>query len=316
MARRFSTRTSPMEFTSSGGGGSEEPDKIDMSLDDIIRLNKKAKQRKASGSKPKLPLKGRFSQGRRSGPRAAGAAQRGPNSRFGPRARKAPPSGTVRRGQGVITGLAARKTASRFKGISPLHRPAINKPPQRTRQLVREPQRRRTEVQRRPFRQPDAGKNQSPQTRRPFQLRRWTAPPINQAQKDARQATFLYRRGLKVHAQFQKPAPPAVKQRTRLWRTSTTASGILTVCIDNPSARTQPEPPQAWSLHPPTSVPIPAKTENEPERKPPKGVPLQFDINSVGKQTAITLNERFRILKDKRTTAAKSSKAGRFVTVG
>lgn len=76
------------------------------------------------------------------------------------------------------------------------------------------------------------------------------------------------------------------------------------------------------------------------EKKVPKGVPLQFDINSVGKpvraagspvvrlsagvlitvlppqQTAMTLNERFRILKDKRAATAQTSKGSRFVTVG
>lgn len=78
------------------------------------------------------------------------------------------------------------------------------------------------------------------------------------------------------------------------------------------------------------------------EKKVPKGVPLQFDINSVGKpvraagspvvrlsagvlitvlsappqQTSMTLNERFRILKDKRATTAQTSKGSRFVTVG
>lgn len=42
-------------------------------------------------------------------------------------------------------------------------------------------------------------------------------------------------------------------------------------------------PARAWSLHPQSS-PTAVKAEKETERKPPKGVPLQFDINSVGKQ--------------------------------
>ncbi|XP_016886607.1 UAP56-interacting factor-like [Cynoglossus semilaevis] len=63
-------------------------------------------------------------------------------------------------------------------------------------------------------------------------------PPVQQTRRDARQATFLFRRGLKVQAQLQKTNPPV---RTRQWRTSTAGSGILTVSIDNPTARTQPE---------------------------------------------------------------------------
>uniref|UniRef100_A0AAZ1X8T3 UAP56-interacting factor n=1 Tax=Oreochromis aureus TaxID=47969 RepID=A0AAZ1X8T3_OREAU len=98
------------------------------------------------------------------------------------------------------------------------------------------------------------------------------------------------------------------------WRTSTASSGILTVSIDNPTARTQP--PTAWTLHPPAASVAPVKMETV-EKKIPKGVPLQFDINSVGKpQTSMTLNERFRILKDRRAATAQSSKGSRFVTVG
>uniref|UniRef100_A0A670ZN33 UAP56-interacting factor n=1 Tax=Pseudonaja textilis TaxID=8673 RepID=A0A670ZN33_PSETE len=56
------------------------------------------------------------------------------------------------------------------------------------------------------------------------------------------------------------------------------------------------------------------KKEASEEKKVPKGVPLQFDINSVGKQTSMTLNERFGILKEQRTALAQN-KGSRFVTV-
>ncbi len=41
-------------------------------------------------------------------------------------------------------------------------------------------------------------------------------------------------------------------------------------------------PPTAWTLHPPAATSAPVKVETV-EKKIPKGVPLQFDINSVGK---------------------------------
>lgn len=41
-------------------------------------------------------------------------------------------------------------------------------------------------------------------------------------------------------------------------------------------------PPSAWTLHPPAAPSAPAVVEKV-EKKIPKGVPLQFDINSVGK---------------------------------
>ncbi|CAM4594830.1 unnamed protein product [Leuciscus chuanchicus] len=329
---------SKSSFHSFGGGSTEDgPDKVDMSLDDIIRLNKKQKQIQSQKGKHRLPVKGRFTQGKKTVSRPGVLSKRVVggvvNKRFGQN-RKLPPVMARRRGQGVITGLAARKNAALFKGISPLNRPAQNRPaqnrPAQNRPMPSRPnnaafnqrsqpfvQRRQMPFQRRPNRQMDSQKPQGPGPHRPFQLRRkWNAPSGPQTQREARQATFLFRRGLKVHAQVQKTQSAPPTQRTRSWRTPTNNSGILTVSIENPTARTQPEPAQSWSLHPVTSTSSSPPPKEEPERKPPKGVALQFDINSVGKQTGMTLNERFRILKDQRVAAAEqSSKGGRFVTV-
>ncbi|XP_043990570.1 UAP56-interacting factor-like isoform X2 [Gambusia affinis] len=309
------------------------PDKVDMSLDDIIRLNKREKQlirRQANVNRRPFKKKGRLSQ-----IRSGAAAQRGGAPRGGAavlRNRRLPPLVGRRRGQGVITGLAARRPAVLLKRAGVLSRSAASQNPPfasfvqkarpRTRPFIQrsEAQYRRPEVPRRPYRQPDPQRGQNAaalsSSRRPFQLRRRPLPPVQQTQREARQATFLFRRGLKVQAQVQKThlhTPPA---RTRQWRTSTAGSGILTVSIDNPTARTQPEPPTAWTLHPPPVSSAPVKVETE-EKKVPKGVPLQFDINSVGKpQTSMTLNERFRILKDRRVATAQSGRGSRFVTVG
>ncbi|XP_029930455.1 UAP56-interacting factor isoform X2 [Myripristis murdjan] len=301
-------------------------DKVDMSLDDIIRLNKKeqqSKRRQATGTRRPVMRKGRLAQGKVAPPRTGGPVQRGAGmSRGGVnrlRSRRVPPPLGRRRGQGVITGLAARRPAALLKGKGSLNRAAVTqKTGQKTRPFIprSDAQYRKPEAPRRPYRPADLqrGQNTAP-VRRPFQLRRRPLPPVQQAQREARQATFLFRRGLKVHTQVQKPNPRPAPVRTRQWRTSTTSSGILTVSIDNPTARTQPEPPTAWSLHPPAASSGPVKMEVV-EKKTPKGVPLQFDINSVAKPTAMTLNERFRILKDRRTATAQSNKGSRFVTVG
>ncbi|KAK1162407.1 UAP56-interacting factor-like [Acipenser oxyrinchus oxyrinchus] len=337
-------------FAHPRNSSSEGLDKIDMSLDDIIRLNKKEQRNvqpaRFSQGKPRMNWK--LQQGWR-GPPIPRTAWRGTPqqqqrglgiNRLGVRRKKLLPAVGKRRAQGTVTWLAARKPGALQKGISPLNRPAFT-------QMRPHPgmqRRMQTEAQRRmpPYRQTDAQRRQLPAVTGPVELRRNVLPasvpspaapplahhpPARQTQKELRQATFLSRRGLKVQTHLPTvPSQPPMTQRTRQWRTSTTDGGILTVSIDNPTARTVPpelltevstdslQPPRPLDPAPPMP-PAPLKLEDLEEKKVPKGVPLEFDINSVGKQTALTLNERFKILKDQRTAVAQT-KGSRFVTVG
>ncbi|KAF0047211.1 hypothetical protein F2P81_000844 [Scophthalmus maximus] len=204
--------------------------------------------------------------------------------------RVAPPPG-LRRGQGVITGLAARRPTALLKRVGTLNRAAIN-------QLQY--------VEDRPPRLPffrKRDRNRGPS---------FSAPTSRSGSRRSRGGCTgsLIRRGARTQRlsgdRFNCDGDhchPSSRRVGKLARPRFLFVG-------------DSRPPTAWTLHPPAVSSAPVKGE-EVEKKIPKGVPLQFDINSVGKpQTSMTLNERFRIMKDQRTTTAQSTKGSRFVTVG
>ncbi|NXC18743.1 UIF factor, partial [Corythaeola cristata] len=286
-------------------GSSDSLEKIDMSLDDIIKLNKKEERKQYSPKMKRGLQQNRTRQFRTPGSKWGIQQQKGyGKNRLGRRKKIA----GKKRSYGVITGLAAKKAMGSRKGISPLNRqPLSEKNAQRNYPVLKK----KTNLQR----QSEMQRKQTPALRRPAPLNRRIGNKLNQ-QKDTRQATFLFRRGLKVQAQVQSTddLDNQTIKRTRQWRTSTTSGGILTVSIDNPGAIITPIS-QKLRL---TRTPVPPflmKRDQSEEKKIPKGVPLQFDINSVGKQTGMTLNERFGILKEQRT-ALSQNKGSRFVTVG
>ncbi|XP_063162339.1 UAP56-interacting factor [Candoia aspera] len=293
--------------------GSETLEKIDMSLDDIIKLNKKEERKQYS---PKMK-RGVQQNGTRQFRmrRMKWGIQEYPGFGKNHLGRRKQVSGK-RRTYSTKTGLAARKAMGARKGISPLNRSPLS---EKNMQWNYSVLKRRTPAQR----QSELQRKQGARLRRPALLNR--RPSIQSLsarignklyqQKDTRQATFLFRRGLKVQAQVhpEDDLSSQAAKRTHPWRTSTRNGGILTISIDNPGAV-----PSPISLKPRlASTPIPPflmKKEQSEEKKIPKGVPLQFDINSVGKQTSMTLNERFGILKEQRTALAQN-KGSRFVTV-
>ncbi|NWT60013.1 UIF factor, partial [Erythrocercus mccallii] len=274
-------------------------------VDDIIKLNKKEERKQYSPKIKRGLQQNRAQQFSSPGSKWGIQQQKGyGKNRLGRRKKIA----GKKRSYGVITGLAAKKAVGSHKGISPLNRqPLSEKNAQRNYQVLK----RKTNLQR----QSEMQRKQASALRRPTLLNRRIGNKLNQ-QKDTRQATFLFRRGLKVQAQVQSTDDldnQAVK-RTRQWRTSTTSGGILTVSIDNPGAIISPIS-QKLRLSRSPVPPFLMKRDQSEEKKIPKGVPLQFDINSVGKQTGMTLNERFGILKEQRT-ALSQNKGSRFVTVG
>ncbi|XP_032756012.1 UAP56-interacting factor isoform X1 [Rattus norvegicus] len=268
----------------------ENLDKIDMSLDEIIKLNRKEGKKQ---SFPRLNRRLQQSGARQLRMRVRWGVQQ--SSGFGKtsvsrRGRVLPGK---RRPYGVITGLAARKATGIRKGISPMNRPPLSDKNieryfpalKRKTSLLRQ-----NEVQRKPV----------AVLKRPNQLNRKNNIPANftrsgnklSHQKDTRQATFLFRRGLKVQTQLntEQLIDDVVAKRTR-----------------------QTQKPRLTRTAVPSFL---TKREQSDVKKIPKGVPLQFDINSVGKQTGMTLNERFGILKEQRAALPFSKGGSRFVTVG
>nr|XP_048720640.1 UAP56-interacting factor isoform X2 [Caretta caretta] len=290
----FRVGATPLGFSAAAAAArsasSESLEKIDMSLDDIIKLNKKEERKQYSPKMNRRLQQNGTRQFRMRGTRWGIQQQTGFSKNHLGRRRRATGK---KRPYGVITGLAARKVLGSRGGISPLNRqPLSEKNTQRNYPVLK-----RKMTLQRPF---ELQRKQMPALRRPVALNRRSNIPstfarignkLNQ-QKDMRQATFLFRRGLKVQAQVQPVEELLDNQATKRTRHS-----------QKPRLTRIPMPPFLMNK------------EQPEEKKIPKGVTLQFDINSVGKQTGMTLNERFGILKEQRT-ALSQNKGSRFVTVG
>uniref|UniRef100_A0A8C5QTX2 UAP56-interacting factor n=1 Tax=Leptobrachium leishanense TaxID=445787 RepID=A0A8C5QTX2_9ANUR len=249
-------------------------DKIDMSLDDIIRLNRQEQSKTFNGR-----MSNSYQQFRNWG-RWRGRRYSGPGSYFGTQ-------GLKRRSYGVKTGLAMRKMAS-WKGYSSINRFPLSV---RNSSSQRLPFRRRMNY----LRPPDFENKPISSLQRYYYSSNYTQTNTFRSglsmedERESRQASFFFRQGLKVQTQMD------IDQHIELPELNST----------HPSLGTR---------LPRSQLPFLLKKEGA-DTKIPKGVALDFDINSVAKQTGITLNERFKILKEQRLSQTLS-KGSRFVTVG
>ncbi|CAI5793369.1 Forty-two-three domain-containing protein 1 [Podarcis lilfordi] len=292
----------PMLEAAGAGAGSEPAvaaEEIDLSLDDIIKRNKKG-QTNAKENRWKQPLKNwnpAYSNRRR---RFWGWVPRnlqGP-SRF---------RGEFQKQQNYRkpfwNGVTSprRRAALGPKGMSPLNRPSLAQQVQqedatlvgsRDGTTPGTQQRDPTRVNR--FRRAGAAPPTA-QSNQPFQLNR--RPAFFQ-----RQSRFNFNRRQTKSNVEGKPL------KRRRWQPEPNPGGVLTVSVSNPQAS------QASMPGPKHPFPRGRRGPEKMSRSQPKGVPLRFNFRAMANQTSLTLNERFSGLRNTRHFTAKQN-TGRMVTL-
>uniref|UniRef100_A0ACB8FZ39 Uncharacterized protein n=2 Tax=Sphaerodactylus townsendi TaxID=933632 RepID=A0ACB8FZ39_9SAUR len=283
------------------GAGSEPSGsgEIDLSLDDIIKRNKKGETHlKAARNRWRQWFKNRNPSYNNGRPRFWSWAPQSVPGTYGFR-------GAFRKQQyyrkqfwNGITG-PRRRMAPRPNGTSPLNRPASSEQQDKQDETMLEGNRgggTATMQQGQPtwvkqFRRP----NSFPPVQRPFRLNR--RPAFMQ-----RQSRFNFSRGQKVSSSDRK------QPRTRRWQVQPSSGAVLTISVSNLQTSQMKMP---GAKHPflrgrstPTKMSYPK----------PKGVPLRFNFRAMANQTTLTLNERFSGLRHKRYFTALRN-ANRMVTL-
>lgn len=264
---------------------SRTSEKIDMTLDEIIELNKKEQKTSSNAQRTKkkrvanrnsILKKFRF-EGQRRFPFKRGGFQfqQGPyRPRFQP----------YRQGFYRIRPNNFKKAPPRTSGVSPLNRkPWTAKGTEPTTQsgVKAQPWLNRKFYQ--PYRNPSWPMRR---TGRPYVGRKFQQSEQMQGQQKrpfTLNRTFLPR---KMNDRFGR------FQNVRSWRKAPSSGSILTVSVPNTKT-------SADTLVKVKQAPV---TDTSPETGPepashPKGIPLRFNFKAVANQTRVSLNDRFTGLK-------------------
>ncbi|KAG7464551.1 hypothetical protein MATL_G00166740 [Megalops atlanticus] len=262
---------------------SHSSEKIDMTLDEIIQLNKK-EQKSASGA-PRVKNKraanrnsvlrklDREGQQRFPFKRGAYQYQQGP---YRPRFIGPYRQGFYRRRPNNL-----RKATPGGSGLSPLNR----KPWSAKSADANQPKAQAWFSRR--FYQPYRGP--------PRALRRAPQPYRGQKFQPAQQKQGQKARPITLNREF-----PAQKtndkigryQKVRRWRATPSTGSILTVSVPNPKAT--PESQAKVKQSPVTDRPSDTGSPSPPQ---PRGILLRFNFKAVANQTGVSLNDRFTGLK-------------------
>ncbi|XP_069603011.1 UAP56-interacting factor-like [Ranitomeya imitator] len=276
-----------VEESLSEAEGQEENKKIDMSLDDIIKL-----QREESDAQSSVNQTGQNGRIRRGNFQNKRYFRNPPRNRQGP-GRPRPGfnqqryHGVIRTNAlGPITRQRARSAAS-LSNVSPLNRPNLTSAS--TQNLVTI-QTRNVQQSTKPYRAANIPVRSLARRRINTQNRR---PQIGDGRRQQR--TNIVNRNRRL---IQQVAINRGKRQTNAgrWQNNDGFGSTLTVSVPNPKAGFIPQPKKPAMKQPGGRF---RKTGAQPTDPPPKGVPLRFNFRAMANHTNVTLNDRFSSLKIK-----------------
>uniref|UniRef100_A0A8C6YFX9 UAP56-interacting factor n=1 Tax=Naja naja TaxID=35670 RepID=A0A8C6YFX9_NAJNA len=285
------------------GAGEQEPgaaaaapsEKIDLSLDDIIKRNQAQPNRKPW--RHQLKTQNPPSGNRRPRFQSWGPPSLPGSSRF-PKGFRKPP--WARKPFWSRMSTPGPRAAGQMQGRSPLNRPAFAQqdkpgkaPPGRNGDGAPPDSQPKAPARAKAFK---TARTPLP-FRRPF-------PPLNQGR------AFVQSQ-VKFNFNQQQQIRPRMEQklsRVRRWRTQPSSGAVLTVSVSNPQAG-HPQGPG-----PKRPFPRRRNSQSAQLRWQPRGVMLRFNFRAMANQTSVTLDERFSGLRHKHHFSAERN-TSRMVTL-
>ncbi|XP_041075622.1 UAP56-interacting factor isoform X2 [Polyodon spathula] len=300
-------------------------EKIDMSLDDIIKLNKKEQKSSQIASKTGLQQQpgnrsrgpgNRRATGQQRAPFRRGWAQQTQQGFYRFRLMGQAQQGFKRR-QPYSLRRFPRRALFAPLGLSPLnHKASLAKVNTAAISSVNSNRPGLLRVQqpsaRRPYWQPFRGPWTAGRSRIPLPNR---GPKLHQTQQQ--QTKINLNRGFPLHQSGRKLTEKY--QRIRSWRQPASSGSILTVSVANPMAVQETaavSPPRTPRVRIKPSAVLQRRGAEDEEtlHPPPRGIPLRFNFKALANQTQVTLNDRFSSLNIKGMHAVPK-RGGRTVTL-